>query len=332
MNSMNHAQRASLTRRAAVVAAVAASLGVSAFAQAPAYPSKPIKVIVNSAPGGLTDVVARLLGVKMATALGQPLLVDNRPGAAGLVGAEAVAKADPDGYTLGILASAITVAPSLVPGSTFDAHRDLAPVALLLSTPMLLVTNVNSPYRTVAQVVADAKGKPGQIAVASGGNATMTHLVAEQFQVEAGLSLVHVPYKGGGPALNDVLAGQVPIYFDTLGTSIKLVQDGRLRALAIVSPQRLPQLPDVPTIAEAGYPGVQGRAWFALVAPAGTPPAVVARLNAEANKALAAPEIRERLVTLGGTVEGGTAKALADMIQAEVPRWSKLVKDRNIKM
>ncbi|HYF20791.1 MAG TPA: tripartite tricarboxylate transporter substrate binding protein [Ramlibacter sp.] len=321
-----------VARRALVLATLASSLAVPAWAQGPAYPNKPIRVIVNSAPGGLTDVVARLLGTKMSTALGQPLVVENRPGGAGLVGAEAVARAEPDGYTVGILASAITVAPTLVPGSTFDARKDLAPVALLTTTPMLLVTNPNSPYKTLAQVVADAKGKPGQIPVASGGNATMTHLVAEQFMVEAGLNLVHVPYKGGGPALNDILANQVPIYFDTMSTSTKLVQEGRLRALAIVAPQRSPALPDVPTIAEAGFPGVQGRAWFALVAPANTPPAVLQRLNDEANKALAAPDVKERLIGLGGTVEGGSPKVLSDLIQQEVPRWTRLVKDRNIRM
>ncbi len=323
--------RAHVRRRNILLAAVA-GLGLPSLGRAQSWPAKPIRVIVNSAAGGLTDVVARLVGAKMAASLGQPLVIENRAGGAGLVGAEAVAKADPDGHTLGILASAITVAPALVPGAAFDAAKDLAPIALLLTTPMLLVTNVNSPYRTVAQLVADAKRRPGQIAIASGGNATMTHLVAEQFQVEAGLSLIHVPYKGGAPALNDVLANQVPVYFDTLNTSMPFVQDGRLRALAVVTPQRVPGLPDVPTIAEAGYPGVQGRAWFALVAPAATPAAVVARLNEEANIALRAPDVRERMISLGGTIEGGSPKALADLIQSEVPRWTRLVRDRAIKM
>ena len=322
-----------LGRRGLLAAALASLLlAAPAVAQAQAYPAKPIHVIVNSAPGGLTDVVARLVGMKMSQALGQPLVVDNRPGAAGLVGAEALAKAEPDGYTVGVLASAITVAPTLVPGTTFDARKDLAPVALLATTPMLLVTNPNSKYHSVADVVADARSRPGQLAIASGGNGTMTHLVAEQFMVEAGLRLVHVPYKGGGPALNDVLANQVPIYFDTMSTSTRLVQDGRLRALAIVAPQRSPALPDVPTIAEAGFPGVQGQAWFALLAPAHTPAAIVQRLNEEVNKALAAPDVRERMVSLGGTVEGGPPSALSEVIQSEVPRWTRLVKDRNIKM
>lgn len=327
------ARPASVRRRSVLLAAAAAAVGapsLSAFAQA--WPSKPIKVIVNSAAGGLTDVLARLIGTRMATSLGQPLVVDNRPGGAGLVGAEAVAKADPDGYTVGVVASAITVAPALVPNSTFDAAKDLAPVGMLMTSPLMLVTGVNSTYKTVAQAVADARAKPGAIAIASGGNATMTHLLAEQFQVAAGLKLIHVPYKGGGPALNDVLAGQVPLYFDTLSTSMKLVQEGRLRGLAIVAPQRSPQLPDVPTIAEAGFPGVQGSAWFAMIAPPQTPPAIVARLNEEINKALAAPDIRERMVSLGGIVEGGSPKVLADLIQSETPRWTRLVKERGIKL
>ncbi|MBA2962366.1 MULTISPECIES: Bug family tripartite tricarboxylate transporter substrate binding protein [Ramlibacter] len=310
----------------------AMGLGLVAAGHAQSWPSRPIRAIVNSATGGLTDVVARLLGAKLTASLGQPFVVDNRPGAAGLLGAEAVAKAEPDGHTVGVLASAITVAPALMPGTVFDAARDLAPIALLMSTPLVLVTHPNSPYRTLASLVADARARPGQVPIASGGNATMTHLVAEQFQAEAGLTLIHIPYKGGGPALNDVLANQVPAYFDTLNTSIKLVQEGRLRALAVVAPQRVPGLPDVPTIAEAGYPGVQGRAWYALVAPAGTPAAIVARLNEEVNKALAAPEVRERMTSLGGTIEGGPPKVLAELIQSEVPRWARLVKDRRISL
>ncbi len=333
MNKIRLPQSIHFSRRhLLMVAAASVAFGAAQPGYAQSYPTKPIKIVVNSAPGGLTDVLARLIGAKMATALGQPMVVDNRPGAAGLVGAEAVANAAPDGYTVGIVASAITVAPSLVPSSTFNASKDLAPVALLTTTPLMMVTNPNSPYKSVAQVVADAKARPKQIAIASGGNATMTHLLAEQFQVNAGIDLIHVPYKGGGPALNDVLAGQVPMYFDTLGTSVKLVQEGRLRGLALVAPKRSPALPDVPTMAEAGFPGVQGAAWFAMIAPANTPPSVVARLNEEVNKALAAPDIKERIISLGGTVEGGTSKVLADLIETETPRWSKLIKDRGIKM
>lgn len=319
-------------RRFLQLAAAASGAGVLPSAMAQVYPGKPIRVVVNSAPGGLTDVLARLVGAKMSEALGQPLVIDDRAGGVGLVGAEAVAKADPDGYTVGVVANAITLASYLVPGTSFDAARDFAPVALLMKTPMVLVTNPNSAYKSVAQVVTDAKARPGGIAVASGGNGTMTHLVAELFQQNAGIRLIHVPYKGGGPALNDILAGQVPIYFDTLNTSVKLIQEGRLRALALVAPQRSAALPEVPTMGEAGFPGVQGAAWFGLVGPPRLPAGIVARLNEEANKALAAPEIRDRIVSLGGTVEGGPPKALSDLIQNETPRWAKLIKERGITM
>lgn len=309
---------------------LAAVAGNAALAQS--YPQKPIRVVVNSAPGGLTDVIARIMGTKMSQALGQPLVIDNKPGGGGLIGAELVAKAPPDGYTIGVVASAITASPFMVANSPFDASRDIAPVLLLMSTPLVLVTNINSPYMTVAQYVNEARAKPGEIAFASGGAGTMTHLLAEQLQVHAGVKLVHVPYKGGGPALNDVLAGHVPVYFDTLTTSTKLIQDNRLRALAIVSPTRSPALPNVPTIAEAGFPGVQGSSWFAIIAPPGTPREIVARLNDEANKALATAEIRDRITGLGGTVEGGSPAVLDTLIRNEIPRWSKLIRERNITM
>jgi tripartite-type tricarboxylate transporter receptor subunit TctC len=267
----------------------------------------------------------------MSQSMGQPMIIDNRAGAGGLLGAEAVAKADPDGYTIGVVASAFTVGPLLIPNPPFDASKDFTPVALLMSTPMLLVTNVNSPYRSVAQLVADAKAKPGQISIASGGNATMTHLIAEQFQAQAGLTLNHVPYKGGAPALNDVLAGHVPLYFDTMTTSTKLVQENKLRALAIVTPQRSPALPAVPTLAESGYPEVQGMAWFAILAPAQTRPEVLAKLNEEANKALSVAEVKERILGLGGIVEGGPPSVLADLIRSETPRWTRLIRERGIK-
>jgi tripartite-type tricarboxylate transporter receptor subunit TctC len=300
------------------------------FAQT--YPSKPIRVIVNSAPAGLTDVVARLITTRMSQSMGQPMVVDNRTGAGGLLGAELVSKAEPDGYTIGILASAITVAPQLLAVPPFDASKDFAAVALLMSTPLVLVTNVNSPYRSVAQLVAEAKAKPGEISIASGGNATMTHLLAEQFQAQAGIKLTHVPYKGGAPALNDVLAGHVPVYFDTLNTSVKLVQDNKLRALALVSPKRSPVLPALPTLAEAGYPDVQGMAWYGIVLPAHTRPEIVAKLNEEANKALNAPDIRERMLGLGGTIEGGAPAVLSDLIRSEMARWGRLIRERGITM
>ena len=317
------------------LAAAGLALAAVAFcnpASAQAFPQKPIRMVVNSAPGGLTDVLARIMATRMSLALGQPLVIDNKPGGGGLIGADLVAKAAPDGYTIGIVASAITASPFMIPNSTFDATKDVTPVVLLMSTPLLLVTNPNSPYKTVSQYVNEAKAKPDQLSFASGGAGTMTHLLAEQLQAHAGVKLVHVPYKGGGPALNDVLAGHVPVFFDTLNTSAKLVQDNRLRALAIVSPTRSPALPTVPTIAEAGFPEVQGMSWFAIIAPANTPREIVARLNDEANKALATAEIKERISGLGGTVEGGPPAVLESLIRREIPRWSKLIRERNITM
>lgn len=296
------------------------------------YPTKPIRVIVNSAPGGLTDVLARLIGNKMGQSMGQSFVVDNKPGGGGLIGAELVSKAEADGYMIGIVASAITAAPAMINGSTFDASKDISHVALLISTPLVMVTSINSPYQTAAQFVNEAKAKPGAFSIASGGNGTMTHLLAEQLQVHAGIKLIHVPYKGGGPALNDVLAGHVPVFFDTLNTSTKLIQDGKLRALAIASPKRNPAIPNVPTIAEAGFPNVQGISWFAIIAPPNMPKDILNKLNEEANKALAATDIKERIVGLGGNVEGGPTTVLTDLIKSEIPRWTKLVKDRGITM
>ena len=300
-------------------------------ALAQSYPAKPIRVLVNSAPGGLTDVVGRLVATRMGIALGQPLVIENRTGAGGLVGAEALVKAEPDGYTIGVVGNAITSAPSLMATAPFNATTDFAPIALLMSSPLVLVTSPGSPYQTLQQYVSDAKSRPGAVSYASGGNATMGHLLAEQLQAFAGMKLIHVPYKGGAPALTDVLAGHVPVFFDTLATSARLVQENKLRALAIASPNRSPVIPAVPTLAESGYPEVQGMGWFAIVGPAGMPRDIVARLNEEANKALNAPEVRERIAAIGGTVEGGAPAVLSTLIQSEMPRWSKLVRERGIK-
>ena len=318
-------------RRALQTLCAAAALLATNSAGAQGYPTKPIRVLINSAPGGLTDVVGRLVANRMSLALGQPLVIDNRIGAGGLVGAEAVVRAQPDGYTIGVVGNAITSAPFLMTTAPFDASSDFAPVALLMSSPLVLVTSASSPYQSLQQYIAEAKSRPGGISFASGGNATMGHLLAEQLQALAGVKLIHVPYKGGAPALNDVLAGHVPVFFDTLATSAKLVQENRLRSLAIASPKRSLLMPAVPTLAESGYPEVQGMGWYAIVAPAGTPREIVARLNEEANKALNAPEVRERIASIGGTVEGGEPAVLSTLIQSEMPRWSKLVRERGIK-
>ena len=332
LSRLNWLRALELKRHFASVLLAMMALGIHTAAFTQTYPTKPIRVIVNSTPGGLTDVVARLVGDRMSQALRQPMVIDNRPGVFGLLGAELVARAEPDGYTLGVVfGNSITSSPYLVAKSPFDPSKAFTHVALIMSSPNVMVTNINSPYQTLAQFVADAKAKPGQISLASGGNGTQGHLHLEMLQAAAGLQVIHVPYKGGAPALNDVLAGHVPAFFDTLPTSTKFIQDNGLRALGIVAPKRSPAIPNVPTFAELGYPAVQGMAWFAIVAPANTPREIVTKLNEEANKALSAPDVRERIVALGGIVEGGPPSVLAELVRNEIPLYVKLIQDRGIK-
>ena len=320
-------------RRAFVAACAALVFGTGAgpaAVAADAYPTKPIRVIVNSAPGGLTDIVARIVTTRMAQAMGHAFVVDNRPGVA-VLGADAVAKSVPDGYTVGVLGNSLSALPAMMQNLPFSPEKDLVAIALLNTSPLVMVTNPKSPYRSPADYVNDARAKPGQLAFASGGNATMTHLLAEQLQATTGISLIHVPYKGGAPALAAILSGEVPVMFDTVATTVPQAREGKVRALAIVAKARSAALPDVPTLAEAGFPEVQGNGWFALFAPAGTPPEVVTLLNAEANKALASPEVRDRLLSLGTTPEGGSPKVLSDLLASEIPRWTRLIRERGIK-
>ena len=299
-------------------------------AQAADYPDRAVRVIINSSPGGLTDVVGRLVTVRMSQNLGQQFVVENRAGQA-VIGADALAKARPDGYTYGVLGNSLSAMPALLPKMPFDAQKDLVPVALLNTSQLVLITNPNSPYKTLADYVTAAKAKPGGIAIASGGVATMGHLLAEQLQSVAGLTLIHVPYKGGAPALNDILANQVPVFFDTVGTTTPQAKEGRVRPLVVVGAKRAQQLPDVPTIAEAGYPAVEGLGWFAMFAPSGVPAEMLNKINLEANKALQAPEVRDRMLQLGTNPEGGSAKVLGDLLASELPRWAKLIRERGIK-
>ena len=294
------------------------------------YPSRSVRVIINSSPGGLTDVVGRLVTNRLSTQLNQQFVVDNRAGQA-VIGADALAKARPDGYTIGVLGNSLSALPALLPSMPFNAEKDLIPVALLNSSQLVLVTNVNSGLRSVADFVKAAKSKPG-MAFASGGVATMGHLLAEQLMGAAALDMTHVPYKGGAPAMADILAGHVPVFFDTVGTTTPLAREGRVRPLAIAGNKRSPTLPDVPSLAEAGYPTVEGMGWFAMFAPAGVPADMIAKLNSEINKALQTAEVRDRMVTLGTNVEGGSPKVLSDLLASELPRWAKLIKERGIKM
>ena len=299
-------------------------------AAAEAFPVKPVKVIVNSAPAGLTDIIARLVAAKMAQSMGQQFVIENRGGAA-VIGADALAKSAPDGYTVGVLGSSLSALPALIAKMPFNPETDLVPVSLLVTSTLVLITGPSTPYRTVADYIAEAKKKPSQLTYASGGTGTMTHLLAEQLQISAGVSLIQVPYKGGAPAIADIMAGHVAVYFDQIGTTAPLARDGKVRPLAIVDTARWPAFPDVPTMAEAGYPDVQGTSWYGLFAPAGTPAEIVAKLNAEANKALQSPDVKERLSALGTTAKIGPPKLMADLLRSEIPRLTKLIRERNIK-
>ncbi len=315
--------------------AIVAVLGVAggALAQAPAYPSKPIRLVVPFPPGGATDILAREVAQKLTEAWGQSVVVDNRPGAGGNIGAELVARAAPDGYTL-LMGTVGTHAinASLYAKLPYDHVKDFAPVILVAGVPNVLVVNPALPVNTVAELIAYAKANPGKLNFASSGNGTSIHLSGELFKVMAGVQMTHVPYKGSAPAVADLISGQVQLMFDNLPPSLPQIKAGKLRALAVTSATRAPALPDVPTIAEAGLPGFEASSWFGVLAPAGTPPAIVARLNAEIAKWLASPEAREKLSKQGANAAGGSPEDFAKHIAAETTKWAKVVKDSGAKV
>jgi tripartite-type tricarboxylate transporter receptor subunit TctC len=296
------------------------------------YPSKPVRMIVTYPPGGGADTIARLLAPRVGEALRQPLIVENRPGASGTIGAGEVARAAPDGMTLMLDASSYAVNPSLYAKLPYDPRRAFAPISLLVLFPNMLVVNPAFPARSVQELVAAAKAQPGKIAYASSGNGSAQHLAAELFRQGAGLDMVHVPYKGGGPALQDVIGGQVPVFFANMASGLPHVKSGRLRALAVTGTKRSNAAPELPTVAESGVPGYEVYEWNAVFAPAGTPAPIVQRLHAEFAKALAAPDVRERIAGLGGeiaaTPPADTERWLADQFD----KWARVVRTSNIKI
>jgi tripartite-type tricarboxylate transporter receptor subunit TctC len=318
-----------LTRRIAIVAALALvgpALPDAALAQA-AYPLRPINLIVPFPAGGSTDLVARVVAEKMSQDLGQQIVVDNRGGAGGNVGSAAAAKADPDGYTI-LMGTVATHAlnPALYKNMPYDPVKDFAPVSLLVVVPNVLVVNPDFPARSVAELIALAKEKPGEYSYASSGNGTPLHLSGELFKSMAEIDMVHVPYKGAGPALIDVMGGHVPIMFDNLPSSTEHIKAGKLRGLAVTTSERATSMPDLPTVAESGLPGYETYTWNALFAPAGTPPELVTRINEAALKALSDPEVQAKLQGFGATVVGSTPDELAAHVQAELAKWAPVVK------
>ena len=317
----------SLTLALTATAAPAAS-------PADTYPSRIVKMIVPFPAGGTTDIFARYIGDRLAKAFGHNFVIDNRGGAGGNIGSDAVAKADPDGYTLLVgTVGTHAINSSLYTRMTFDPVRDFAPVAFLAGVPNIMEVNPkNVKATTVQEFIAEAKAAPKKLSFASSGNGTSIHLSGEMFKQMTGVELVHVPYRGSAPAVNDLIAGQVDVMFDNLPSSIEQVRGGNLRAIAVTSAKRSAALPDVPTIAESGLPGFDASSWFAIFAPAKTPPEIVAKLNAEVLKALADPELQKRFADIGGEIRPYKPDELAAFVKAEIEKWAKVVKTSGAKI
>jgi len=296
------------------------------------YPSKPITLICPYAAGGNADQRSRQIGRFISTALGQPVIVDNKPGAGGNIGTEAIARAKPDGYTIGMGNFApLAVNPTMFKKMNFDPAKDLVPVSLIEKGPLVLMVPANSPFKSVKDIMAAAKASPGKLSFASGGLGGSHHLSGEMFKSLAGLSITHIPYKGGAPATTDLMGGQVDMMFEQMYSAAPSIRAGKLRALAITSKTRSPLFPDLPTMAESGVPGFEVQNWQGLVAPAGTPAALIKLLNETTSKALADPTIREQMLGQGNELGGDTPEQFASFIKSEADRWGKLVKSANIK-
>jgi tripartite-type tricarboxylate transporter receptor subunit TctC len=314
---------------AAAFAVTAAGAG-SAIAQE--YPAKPITVIVSYSAGGNNDIRARQLAVPISAALGKTIITDNRPGASGNIGHALVARSSPDGYTLGIGAMGpLAVNSALYPSLGFEP-KDFVPIVLIERAPLVLVTGADKPFKSVKDVIAAAKAKPGSLTMGNAGSGGAHHLAAKAFEQAAGIDMIAVPYKGGGPAATALLSGEIDMMFEQTYAALPSVKAGKTRALAVTSERRLPSLPDVPTMAELGYPQATVSNWLGLIAPKGTPQAVVRRLNEEYNKALAMPDIRDKILGPGNEIGGGTPEQFGAFIDAESKRWTALVKSTGIKV
>ncbi len=311
------------------LAAAGTALTGTAFAADP-YPSQPIRMILPFAAGGQSDVIARMVAERLRPGLGQPVVVENLAGAGGMIAAARVARAPADGYTLFLPnASTLTIAPHLQEGSGVRASS-FEPVATVSQFPLVLVVNSNSPYRSLADVIAAAKARPGKISFASPGVGTTPHLAGESFSQEAGVAITHVPYKGGAPALNDLLSGQVDLYFEAPATIVSQIQAGKLRALAVTGRKRMASLPEVPTVTEQGFPKLTLESWSAFVVPKGTPPAVIDRLRAEIEKVVKSEDFDRKLEERGFDPLSLSRADLVRMIQSDNDRWAQVIRERRI--
>ncbi len=309
-----------------LLAVTALLLPALAHAQAPAWPAKPVRLVATLAPGSAVDILARLVGDAMAKGLGQPVLVDNRPGAGGLVATEAVQRATPDGYTLLIGGASHVINPVLLPRVTYDPVRDFTPVINLASSPNVLIVSNALPARSVKELIALARSRPGELLFSSGGNGTSQHMAAELFGMMAGVRLGHVPFKGGPQGVQAVLAGEVAMMMPNIPNAIGVAKAGKVRILGVTTPKRLSWWPELPTVSEAGLPGYEVIAWFGVFAPAGTADLPVERFNAEANRALGLPAVRESLVAQGYEAIGGSAREFGAFVRQELDKWTRVVK------
>ena len=318
-----------ITRRAAIAGAL---LPFAARAQAPEWPSRPVRFIVPYPPGGPTDIMGRIIAQAVQGPLGQPFVVENRAGANGLIGSEQAARAAPDGSTFLVNASAHVIVPHLTPNMPIDVLADFAPVTNIAAVPLWLVVNPALPVRSVAEFIAYARANPGRISYASSSSGGATHLAGELFKQLTGTDMVHVPYRGSGPAVQDLIAGNVQAMFDSVPSSAASARDGRLRALAVTTRNRIAPFPDLPTIAEAGVPGYEISTWYGIWAPARTPPAIIARLQQAVAAAARNPETRARFDALGAEPVADSPEDYARFVRAEYDRWGKLVRDARIKL
>jgi tripartite-type tricarboxylate transporter receptor subunit TctC len=315
---------------------LAAAVSAFAFAHAPAsaqaaYPNKPMRIIVPFSPGGATDTLARMMGQKLTEAWGQPVVIENKPGAGGNIGADAGAKAAPDGYTLTLAAAGfMAVNPSVYTKMTYDPAKDFAPLTLLVKAPLLLVVNPKVPVNNIQEFMAYVKANPGKVSLGNGGNGTAQHLGGVYMSNEAKVNIVHVPYKGSAPATTDLLGGVVDAQFDNMVTLVPYVKSGKLKALAVSSTQRSAAFPEVPTLSETVLPGFETGTWYGLVAPAGTPPAITTKLTQELQRILAMPDVKEKLVAMGLDASGMSGAEYGQFIRSEIAKYAKIVKTAGV--
>lgn len=313
------------------LASMALSKVGASWAQPSAYPNRAIHLIVPSEAGGGTDFTARTIGLKLTELLGQSLVVDNRPGAAGNIGVEQGARAAPDGYTLVMPITSLPMSPWLYPKLSYDPVKDLSPIILACAAPLIMVVNPQLPVNSVQEFIALAKKQPGQLNYANSGNGTTAHLAGELFKKMADIKMESVNYKGGGSSIIDTVAGRVQMYFSTIPAALPHLKSGKLRALAVTSKHRVEMVPDVPTVEESGLPGFEVVGWFGIFAPTGTPQGVITKLNENINVVLKMPEIRERLARQGLIPGGGSPEALRDLLGADLDKWGKLIKEIGLK-